>query len=65
MLHAVPCTTTNLSKLTRPQACAARGVIDDLAMMVLVVLSIGLGVLVVGAPIALLVRLLIEIAQRL
>ena len=48
-----------------PHACAARGVIDDLAMMVLVVLSIELGVIVVGAPIALLVRLLIEIARRL
>ena len=40
------------------------GLLDDLIMMVLVVLSVAVGVLAVGAPIALFARLIIEIAHR-
>lgn len=39
--------------------------VDDLAMMLLVVLFIPLAVLAAGAPVVLLVRLIIEVAQRL
>lgn len=41
------------------------GVLDDLAMLLLVVVGIPIVLLVVGTPVALLVRLAIEIAQRL
>lgn len=39
--------------------------LDDVGMMLLVVLCVPLLLLVVGAPVALLARLVIEIAQRL
>jgi len=39
--------------------------LDDIGMMLLVVLCIPIVLLAVGAPVALLVRLVIEIAQRL
>jgi len=43
----------------------ATGLLDDLAMMLLVVVCIPIVLLAVGTPVALLVRLVIEIAQRL
>ncbi len=39
--------------------------LDEVGMMLLVVLCVPLLLLVVGAPVALLARLVIEIAQRL
>ena len=41
------------------------GVIDDAALLWLVVLLFPLGILLVGTPVALLVRVLIQIARRL
>ncbi len=41
------------------------GALDDLAMLLLVVVCIPIVLLVIGTPVALLVRLVIEIAQRL
>ena len=40
-------------------------VFDDAVLLVLIVILLPLAILLLGAPIALLVRLLIEIAQRL
>jgi hypothetical protein len=41
------------------------GLLDDAAMLLLIVFSIPLIVLVIGTPVALVARLLLEIARRL
>ena len=42
-----------------------RTLLGDAALLVLIVMALPLAILLLGAPIVLLVRLLIEIAQRL
>ena len=41
------------------------GVLEDLVMLLVVILLVPLAILVVGLPVVLLVRLLLEIAQRI
>jgi hypothetical protein len=41
------------------------GLLDDAVMLLLVILLVPLAILLVGMPVALLVRLLIEIAERM
>lgn len=43
----------------------AKRLLDDLGMMLLVVLLIPFVIIVVGAPVVLVVRLILEIAERL
>ena len=41
-----------------------RAVFGDLGLLLLLVLSVPIGIIAVGAPVALVARLIIEIAQR-